>query len=419
MSVYCQANVRQLSAFCFFHPGRKRIPSCPEIKHALLDLLDGHDEEAADDGQCDGRREREVVAEVDHDGGHDDRAAHLAEGGGHVQDAQILAGLFLVRQHVHQQRLVDGGVDGVAEACDAGEQVHAHGGLEDPRHGDADGEEHGSDDDRDLAAADEIGDRAGDEGANQGHDHHDHGHDGHGDGGFLDGLADVVLDDVELVDVDHLVGHEHAEAAGERLVEVMRGGELRRAEGGEDVLGGAFVLRQEVCGLLLRDDDHGDHATEEHEHAGDGEARNQVFDEQCAEHGADRSADGGAGAVEGGHGATDLGRHAVGQDGDHRRDHAVQTEHAGAVEDGQQHGVMRGAGQEQGDATEHRTENDPRSTTTEPGAGTIGEVAEHQVRNQGRHCGERIDDTDEGVRIGAFDGLVVHRQQHGGDDAEA
>ncbi len=64
---------------------------------ALLDLLDGHDEEAADDGQCDGRREREVVAEVDHDGGHDDRAAHLAEGGGHVQDAQILAGLFLVR----------------------------------------------------------------------------------------------------------------------------------------------------------------------------------------------------------------------------------------------------------------------------------------------------------------------------------
>ena len=102
-----------------------------------------------------------------------------------------------------------------------------------PRHGDADGEEHGSDDDRDLAAADEIGDRAGDEGADQGHDHHDHGHDGHGDGGFLDGLADVVLDDVQLVDVDHLVGHEHAEAAGERLVEVMRGGELRRAEGGE------------------------------------------------------------------------------------------------------------------------------------------------------------------------------------------
>ena len=80
---------------------------------------------------------------------------------------------------------------------------------------------------------------------------------------------------------------------------------------------------------------------------------------------------------------------------------------------------MRGAGQKQGDATEHRTENDPRSTTTEPGAGTIGEVAEHQVSNQGRHCGERIDDADEGVRIGAFDGLVVHRQQHGGDDAEA
>ena len=183
----------------------------------------------------------------------------------------------------------------------------------------------------------------------------------------------------------------------------MRGGELRRAEGGEDVLGGAFVLRQEVCGLLLRDDDHGDHATEEHEHAGDGEARNQVFDEQCAEHGADRSADGGAGAVEGGHGATDLGRHAVGQDGDHRRDHAVQTEHAGAVEDGQQHGVMRGAGQEQGDATEHGSEEDPRGTAAEAGTGAIGEVAEHQVGDQGCDRGERVDDADQRIGVDARD----------------
>ena len=63
----------------------------------LLDLLDGHDEDTADDGQCDGDREREVVAQCHDDGGHDDRTAHLAEGGGHVQDAQILAGLFLVR----------------------------------------------------------------------------------------------------------------------------------------------------------------------------------------------------------------------------------------------------------------------------------------------------------------------------------
>ena len=38
----------------------------------------------------------------------------------------------------------------------------------------------------------------------------------------------------------------------------MRGGELRRAEGGKDVLGGAFILRQEVGGLFLRDDDDRD-----------------------------------------------------------------------------------------------------------------------------------------------------------------
>ena len=77
----------------------------------LLDLLDGHDEEAADDGQGDGGREGEVVAEGHHDGGHDDRAAHLTKGGAHVQNAQILASLFLVRQHINEQSLIDRGVD--------------------------------------------------------------------------------------------------------------------------------------------------------------------------------------------------------------------------------------------------------------------------------------------------------------------
>lgn len=128
----------------------------------LLDLLDGHDEEAADDGQGDGGREGEVVAEGHHDGGHDDRAAHLAKGGAHVQNAQILASFFLVRQHVDEQSLVDCVVDGVAEASDAREQVHAQGGRNQPRHGDADSEEHGSYDNRDLTAADEIRNRSRD-----------------------------------------------------------------------------------------------------------------------------------------------------------------------------------------------------------------------------------------------------------------
>ena len=347
----------------------------------LLDLLDGHDEEAADDGQGDGGREGEVVAEGHHDGGHDDRAAHLTKGGAHVQNAQILASLFLVRQHINEQSLIDRGVDSVAEASDASEQVHAQGGRDQPRHGDTDSEEHGSHDNRSLTTADEIGNRAGDEGADQRHDHHEHGNDGHGDSGFLDGLTNVVLDDVELVDVDHLVAHEHAETAGESLVEVVGASELRRTEGYEDVLEGALFLRQEVSGLFLRQDDHGDDTAEEHEHACDSEAGSQVFDEECADHGADRSTDGGACAIEGGHGAADARRHAVRQHGDQRGNHAVEAEHAGAVEDGEQHRVMRGAGQEQGDATEHRTENNPRSTTTEPGAGTIGEVAEHQVGN--------------------------------------
>ena len=161
----------------------------------------------------------------------------------------------------------------------------------------------------------------------------------------------------------------------------MGASELRRTEGYEDVLEGALFLRQEVSGLFLRQDDHGDDAAEEHEHARDSEAGSQVFDEECADHGADRSTDGGARAIEGGHGAADAIRHAVRQHGDQRGNHAVEAEHAGAVEDGEQHRVVRGAGQEQGDATKHRTENDPRSTTTEPGAGTIGEVAEHQVGN--------------------------------------
>ena len=189
----------------------------------------------------------------------------------------------------------------------------------------------------------------------------------------------------------------------------MRAMECRRTEGDEHVLEGAFVLRQEVGGLLLRHDEHGDDATEEHEYACDGEARDEILDEQCAEHGADRGTDGGTGAIEGGHGAADAGWHAIGQDGDHRGDHAVQAEHAGAVEDGEQHGIMRGAGQEQGDAAKHRTEQDPRSTTSEPRAGTVREVAEHQIGDQGCDRGEGVDDTDQRIRIDAFDGLVMHR----------
>ena len=80
---------------------------------------------------------------------------------------------------------------------------------------------------------------------------------------------------------------------------------------------------------------------------------------------------------------------------------------------------MRGAGQEQHDATEHGSEEDPRGTTAEPGTGTIGEVAEHQVGDQRRDGGEGVDDAHQSVRIDARDGLVVHRQQHCGDDAEA
>ena len=161
----------------------------------------------------------------------------------------------------------------------------------------------------------------------------------------------------------------------------MGASELRRTEGYEDVLEGALFLRQEVSGLFLRQDDHGDDAAEEHEHACNSKADSQVLDEECTDHGTNRGADRGACTIEGGHSATNAGWHTVRQHGDQRGDHAVEAEHAGAVEDGEQHGVMRGAGQEQGDATEHRAENDPRSTTTEPGAGTIGEVAEHQVGN--------------------------------------
>ena len=79
---------------------------------------------------------------------------------------------------------------------------------------------------------------------------------------------------------------------------------------------------------------------------------------------------------------------------------------------------MRGAGQEQGDATEHGSEEDPRGTAAEAGTGAIGEVAEHQVGDQGCDRGERVDDADQRIGVDARDGLVVHGQQHCGNDAQ-
>ena len=81
---------------------------------------------------------------------------------------------------------------------------------------------------------------------------------------------------------------------------------------------------------------------------------------------------------------------------------------------------MRGAGQEQHDATEHGSEEDPRGTTAEPGTGTIGEVAEHQVGDQRDATAVKALTTPtkaSGLTPGMV--FVVHRQQHCGDDAEA
>ena len=79
---------------------------------------------------------------------------------------------------------------------------------------------------------------------------------------------------------------------------------------------------------------------------------------------------------------------------------------------------MRGAGQEQHDAAEDGTEHDPRRTAAETGTGAVGEVAEHQVGDQGCDRGERVDDADQRIGADTCDGLVVHRQQHCGDNAQ-
>jgi hypothetical protein len=142
----------------------------------------------------------------------------------------------------------------------------------------------------------DVGERTPEEAPDEADDEGDGGHDRHGGAGLLGGQAEVVLDDVELVGVDHLVGDEHGEAAEERLPEVARA-PGRGDEGAEHVaqrLGRGGLVGG---GFLARPDQHGEQAGDAHEDAAEGEPghRGAGFgDEAGADDGAERVADGGA-----------------------------------------------------------------------------------------------------------------------------
>ncbi len=67
---------------------------------------------------------------------------HLTESSGNVQNAQILPGLFFIRQNVNIERLIDGTVHAVAEATDGGEENHAQRVVHEPWQSITDGEQH-------------------------------------------------------------------------------------------------------------------------------------------------------------------------------------------------------------------------------------------------------------------------------------
>lgn len=77
----------------------------------LLHLFNHQNEDAGERHHNDCRREHQSVrAGSHHNGGGDNRADHLTESSGNVQNAQILPGLFFIRQNVNIERLIDGSV---------------------------------------------------------------------------------------------------------------------------------------------------------------------------------------------------------------------------------------------------------------------------------------------------------------------
>lgn len=138
-------------------------------------------------------------------------------------------------------------------------------------------------------------------------------------------------------------------------------------------------------GFLARPDQHGEQARDAHEDAAEGEPghRGAGFgDEAGADDGAERVADGGAHAPEGGHGAADGLRDAVGQDRDGRGQHHIEAHHAHAVNDGDHRGVRQDADGEERQAAQDAAADDPGAALAEARAGAVGEVAEDEVGDQ-------------------------------------
>ena len=126
----------------------------------LLHLFNHQNEDAGERHHNDCRREHQSVrAGSYHNGGGDNRADHLTESSGNVQNAQILPGLFFIRQNVNIERLIDGTVHAVAEATDGGEENHAQRVVHEPWQSITDGEQHACGHNRNLTATDFVGNR--------------------------------------------------------------------------------------------------------------------------------------------------------------------------------------------------------------------------------------------------------------------
>lgn len=121
---------------------------------------------------------------------------------------------------------------------------------------------------------------AGDQRGNHRGDHREHGNDLNG-GGLGLGLADVVLQDIQLITEDHLVGNDEAGAADEGAVEIAAILQRRGKGLNND-------LPQRFAGILVyvlgrgftRGDNHGKHAGEQCAQAGAHEADFHVGDEE-------------------------------------------------------------------------------------------------------------------------------------------
>lgn len=254
---------------------------------------------------------------------------------------------------------------------------------------------------------------AGDQRGNHRGDHREHGNDLNG-GGLGLGLADVVLQDIQLITEDHLVGNDETGAADEGAVEIAAILQ-RRGKGlnNDPPQRFAGILVHVLGRGFTRGDNHGKHAGEQCAQAGAHEADFHVGDEEGADQRADALADHTAAADGRGDRGAGFLFNTVGNQRVDRNLHHVESGEGEHIADANNQSAGRAAQRPEADAIHESAGEDPRRAAAPLAGGAVGQSADEQGDENGGDGACGVDGAEHGG--GVFDAQIAQtlRNQDG------